>query len=181
MIAGPDKKDGTTLKNGYKAIELDENFNPGQIKIGVPQEFYPNGLSNDNLSAWNEALDVFSRNSNVKIIPISLPNAPFTMSCYSVLTSCEVASNFARFDGLKYGYHTKVDNDEEYDLKKVLTKTRNESLGYLVKSRIVSGNYFLLKRYVKNSKLKVFQMANYILILSYSKQLRKMLFKCSKN
>jgi len=127
---------------------LNENFNPRQIRIGVPQEFYPNGLSSDNLAAWNKALDVFSRQSHVKIVPISLPNAPYTMSCYSVLTSCEVASNFARFDGLKYGYHTKfdIDNVEEYDLKKILTKTRNESLGNIVKSRIVSGNYFLLKR-----------------------------------
>ena len=111
----------------------------------MPQEFYPNGLSSDNLSAWNQALDIFSKHSRAKIVPISLPNAPFSMSCYSVLTSCEVASNFARFDGLQYGYHIKIDG-EEYDLKNILTKNRNESLGNLVKSRIVSGNYFLLKK-----------------------------------
>jgi aspartyl-tRNA(Asn)/glutamyl-tRNA(Gln) amidotransferase subunit A len=148
MIAGPDKKDVTTIKSEFKPIKLHENFTPAQIKIGVPQEFYPRGLSMDNLDAWNETLEVFSKQSNVKIVPISLPNAPYTMSCYSVLTSCEVASNFSRFDGLKYGYHTKIDinNDKEYDLKKILTKNRDESLGNIVKSRIVSGNYFLLKR-----------------------------------
>jgi aspartyl-tRNA(Asn)/glutamyl-tRNA(Gln) amidotransferase subunit A len=148
MIAGPDKKDVTTIKTEFKPIKLQENFTPAQIKIGVPQEFYARGLSSDNLDAWNETLEVFSKQSNVKIVPISLPYAPYTMSCYSVLTSCEVASNFSRFDGLKYGYHTKFDinNDKEYDLKKILTKNRDESLGNIVKSRIVSGNYFLLKR-----------------------------------
>ncbi len=73
------------------------------------------------------------------------------MSCYSILTSCEVASNFSRFDGIRFGHHTNLDfsiekSDKlEYNFEKIITKNRNESLGKVVKSRIVSGNYFLLK------------------------------------
>ena len=72
------------------------------------------------------------------------------MSCYSVLTSCEVASNFSRYDGLRYGYHSKFDfgtnQRNHYDFENVIKKNRDESLGPVVKSRIVSGNYFLLKK-----------------------------------
>ena len=146
MIAGPDKNDATAIKRQFEPVELNEDFVPDQLTIGVPQEFYPHGLSSENLNAWHHALDIFAKQSNAKIVPISLPNAPFSMSCYSVLTSCEVASNFARFDGLQYGYHVQID-EKEYDLKNVFTKNRNESLGNVVKGRIVSGNYFLLKKY----------------------------------
>lgn len=79
------------------------------------------------------------------------------MGCYSVLTSCEVASNFSRFDGLRFGYHTPLDLNKtepsEYTFEKVITKNRNESLGKIVKGRIACGNYFLLKELVHNFNL----------------------------
>lgn len=70
------------------------------------------------------------------------------MSVYSVLTSCEVASNFARYDGIRYGYHSKLDMSADspgYFFEKAVKKNRDESLGQVVRSRIASGNYFLLK------------------------------------
>jgi aspartyl-tRNA(Asn)/glutamyl-tRNA(Gln) amidotransferase subunit A len=110
----------------------------------VNKEFFPNGLSANNLKAWAMTVEKFSK-QDVKVIPISLPNVTYTMSCYSVLTSCEVASNFAKYDGIRFGYHSKLDANEPYTLENVLRKNRDESLGKIVKSRIVSGNYFLLK------------------------------------
>ena len=72
------------------------------------------------------------------------------MSCYSVLTSCEVASNFARYDGIKYGYHAADESTvgDRYHFKNVLMRNRDAALGDTVKSRIVSGNYFQLKEYL---------------------------------
>lgn len=111
------------------------------------KEFFPNGLSEDNVKAWNLAVDKFAKSgSSVKVIPISLPNTTYTMSCYSVLTSCEVASNFAKFDGIRFGHHSNFDfNAENYTLETCFTRNRDEALGKIVKSRIVTGNYFLLK------------------------------------
>jgi aspartyl-tRNA(Asn)/glutamyl-tRNA(Gln) amidotransferase subunit A len=109
------------------------------------KEFYPTGLSETNLDAWNKSLEILSKKGECKLQSVSVPNAPYSMSCYSVLTSCEVASNFSRYDGLKYGYHTEI--NENYDLETVITKNRNESLGKVVKGRIVCGNYFLLEKY----------------------------------
>jgi aspartyl-tRNA(Asn)/glutamyl-tRNA(Gln) amidotransferase subunit A len=90
---------------------------------------------------------MFSKLSKCKIVQVSLPHSIYSMSVYTILTSCEVASNFARYDGLKYGYHTKLSEfkKEDYEFEKVLTRNRDNSLGRTVKGRIVSGNFFLLK------------------------------------
>jgi aspartyl-tRNA(Asn)/glutamyl-tRNA(Gln) amidotransferase subunit A len=106
-------------------------------------------LSASNLKAWESAVKVFSESSDAEIVEISLPNTVYSMSCYSVLTSCEVASNFSRFDGLRFGHHTKMDfsGQVDYDFERIITKNRDEALGKVVKSRLVSGNYFLLKEY----------------------------------
>lgn len=72
------------------------------------------------------------------------------MSVYSVLTSCEVASNFSRFDGIRYGYHSdkKLEfNSIGYNFETIVKKNRDESLGQVVRSRIASGNFFLLKKF----------------------------------
>ncbi len=121
-----------------------------KVTIGIPCEFYPEGLSESNLNAWQNALHIFSKSNQVKIVPVSIPSAPYSMSCYSVLTSCEVASNFSRYDGLRFGFHYNLDlskqiDQQNYNFERVITKNRDESLGKVVKSRIVSGNYFLLK------------------------------------
>ena len=115
------------------------------------KEFFPSGLSKNNLDAWESALRLISRNTRAKIVPVSVPNSKYTMSVYSILTSCEVASNFSRFDGLRFGHHTELDfslensSKLEYNFEKLIAKNRSESLGKVVKSRFVSGNYFLLK------------------------------------
>lgn len=126
-------------------------MNLNEIRIGIPLEFFPDGLSESNLEAWKKSVQIFDKFGGSKIVPVSLPNTTYSMSVYSVLTSCEVASNFARYDGLRFGYHSKLDLDIknvdkiDYTLENVIRKNRNESLGKIVKSRIVSGNYFLLK------------------------------------
>ena len=119
----------------------------------ISKEFHPKGLSETNLHAWDKSLCIFAKEGNSSVIPVSTPNAPFSMSCYSVLTSCQVASNFARYDGLGYGHHREIQQNQSnsYYLENIITKTRNEALGQvskgsISKGRIVSGNYFLLKR-----------------------------------
>lgn len=69
------------------------------------------------------------------------------MSCYSVLTSCEVASNFARYDGIRYGNRADEKKRKENDtFENLLKETRNYALGSVIKGRVASGNYFLLKK-----------------------------------
>lgn len=143
-IAGHDSKDATSIQREFLPFELTgDNFDICNLRIGLAREFVPNGLSHTNSLALKHVLDIFSRIGESEIKHVSLPHIIYSMSCYSVLTSCEVASNFARYDGIRYGYHNNSQNFKSYN--KILMNNRNESLGEIVKSRIVSGNYFLLK------------------------------------
>ena len=104
-------------------------------------------MGETNLKAWDQSLSIFGNKSEAKLVNVSLPHVPYTMSVYSILTSCEVASNFSRYDGLRYGYHKQL-GKSDYHLESILKQNRDESLGNIVKSRIVSGNYFLMKEYL---------------------------------
>jgi aspartyl-tRNA(Asn)/glutamyl-tRNA(Gln) amidotransferase subunit A len=82
-------------------------------------------------------------------VETNLPHTPYSMSCYSVLTSCEVASNFSRYDGIRYGYRPEekkaINSTHNQSFETLLKQTRDYGFGNVVKSRIASGNYFLLK------------------------------------
>ncbi|CAF0786993.1 unnamed protein product [Brachionus calyciflorus] len=176
-LAGPDPKDATTLKTNFKKISLEDKISLNQITIGVPKEFFPNGLSQSNLEAWKHSVGIFDKIGNAKIISVSLPNVTYSMSCYSVLTSCEVASNFSKFDGLRFGHHSELNLDinkvdqMDYNLEQVIKKNRDESLGQVVRSRIATGNYFLLKNnyekyFVKSHQIKQMIVNDFIKVFN---------------
>ncbi len=73
---------------------------------------------------------------------VSLPHTAYSITCYSVLNPCEVASNMARFDGLRYGRR----GSDESSTEAMYEEARREGLNDVVRSRILTGNFFLLKR-----------------------------------
>lgn len=75
-----------------------------------------------------------------------MPHTCASIATYSVLNACEVASNMSRYTGLLYGYRS-IDDHKTFE--SLVTTSRAEGLGEVVRSRILSGNYFLLRRYVK--------------------------------
>ena len=66
------------------------------------QEYHTPGLAADVLQAWSKAADMFE-NAGAKVIEVSLPHTQFSIVCYSVICTAEVASNMARYDGIEYG------------------------------------------------------------------------------
>jgi aspartyl-tRNA(Asn)/glutamyl-tRNA(Gln) amidotransferase subunit A len=145
-IMGPDLQDATTIKTKMNKLTLHSSFNGNELRIGVPKEFYPSGMASSSLKAWHDSIEIFAQKSKAVIVPVEMPNVPYTMSCYGILTSCEIASNFSKYDGLRFGHHTKINENTDYKLESVLKSTRDEALGKVVKGRIVSGNYYLLKK-----------------------------------
>lgn len=59
-------------------------------------------LSPEVRSLWSKAADLFD-SEGAKVIEVSLPHTCYSIVCYHVLCTSEVASNMARFDGLEYG------------------------------------------------------------------------------
>lgn len=66
------------------------------------KEYHVPGLSSEILAVWSKAADLF-KNAGAKVVEVSLPHTHYSIVCYHVLCTAEVASNMARFDGLEYG------------------------------------------------------------------------------
>lgn len=66
------------------------------------QEYYAPGLSEDIATEWRRVADMFER-EGARVVQVSLPHTQYSIVCYHILCSVEVASNMARFDGLEYG------------------------------------------------------------------------------
>jgi Asp-tRNA(Asn)/Glu-tRNA(Gln) amidotransferase A subunit family amidase len=81
----------------------------------------------------------------LSFLQVSLPHTDLACPCYAVLNTAEVASNFARYDGLEYGLRLA---DKETSTHALYAANRAAGFGDVVKGRILAGNYFLLKEYV---------------------------------
>ena len=152
-LHGIDKRDSTTVDVVLNDSCSNDEFK--NLKIGIPDEYRIEFLDTNINQAWNETIQLLVK-AGAKIVPISLPHTKYSLSCYSILNTCEVASNFACYDGVEYGYRT---GNEDQNFEDCYTATREEAFNDIVKSRIIAGNYFLLrenyeKYYTKALKLR---------------------------
>ncbi|XP_078255984.1 glutamyl-tRNA(Gln) amidotransferase subunit A, mitochondrial isoform X2 [Rhinoraja longicauda] len=154
VLAGHDPKDSTTVQDLFKPFELPEEIDVRNLRVGIPKEYHASGLSAEILEMWGKAADLFE-NAGARVIEVSLPHTQYSIVCYHVLCTTEVASNMARFDGLQYGHRSKVKSSTEA----LYAATRHEGFNDVVRGRILAGNYFLLKQnyedyFVKAQKVR---------------------------
>jgi len=149
VMTGHDSKDSTSInrkKENY-TDSLDENIKG--LRIGVPKEFFEDGLNADVQKVVEEALKQYEK-LGAKIVNISLPNNHLSIPAYYVIAPAEASSNLSRYDGVRYGYRTK----EYDDLTEMYFKTRQEGFGDEVKRRILIGTYVLSAGYFDAYYLK---------------------------
>ncbi|CAG4973327.1 unnamed protein product [Colias eurytheme] len=152
-IAGPDDLDSTTIKREFKPITL-KDIDLSKIRIGIPKEYHCNGMSKEVIDTWQYVTDLLY-DEKCQIQSVSLPHTSVSITVYSILNQCEVASNMSRYDGLEFGLRT----DADYSTEELYASTRSEGFNNVVRSRIFAGNYFLLKQnyekyFVKALKLR---------------------------
>ena len=142
-IAGHDPLDSTSANlpvpdytRAFKKKDLKK------LKIGVPQEFFAEGLDPEVEQAVRAAIDEL-KNLGGEIKEISLPTTDYAVAIYYLIATAEASSNLARFDGVKYGLRTK----QTRDLLDMYMKTRQEGFGPEVKRRIMLGTYALSAGY----------------------------------
>ena len=149
VMTGHDAKDSTSIsrkKENY-TDSLDEDIKG--LRIGVPKEFFEDGLNADVQKVIEEALKQYEK-LGAKIVNISLPNNHLSIPAYYVIAPAEASSNLSRYDGVRYGYRTK----EYDDLTEMYFKTRQEGFGGEVKRRILIGTYVLSAGYFDAYYLK---------------------------
>ncbi|XP_031202585.1 glutamyl-tRNA(Gln) amidotransferase subunit A, mitochondrial isoform X2 [Mastomys coucha] len=149
VLAGHDPKDSTTVKDPVKPATIPGVMDVSRLCIGIPKEYLIPELSSEVRSLWSQAADLFE-SEGAKVIEVSLPHTCYSIVCYHVLCTSEVASNMARFDGLQYGHRAGVDVSTEA----MYAATRQEGFNDVVRGRILSGNFFLLKENYENYFVK---------------------------
>ena len=112
------------------------------LRIGIPKEFFAEGLAGDVRTAIDAALGELEK-LGAKLVPISLPRTELAIPVYYIIAPAEAASNLSRFDGVKFGHRAA----DYKDLSDMYKKTRAEGFGEEVKRRIMIGNYVLSHGY----------------------------------
>lgn len=142
-LAGPDPLDSTTIKRDFQRIEIPSYLldNLKDVRVGIPQEYFCDGLSTEVHKVWMHVADALE-DAGATVHKVSMPNTASSIFVYSILNQCEVASNMARYDGIEFGHRA----DEESSTEELFAKTRAEGFNSVVKNRILAGNYFLLRR-----------------------------------
>jgi aspartyl-tRNA(Asn)/glutamyl-tRNA(Gln) amidotransferase subunit A len=112
------------------------------VRIGIPDEYFIEGMDPDVERSVREAISLLKRlGAEVKVI--SLPHTPYAVAVYYIICTAEASSNLARYDGVKYGFRSTGHED----LMEMYTRTRAEGFGKEVKRRIILGTYVLSAGY----------------------------------
>jgi aspartyl-tRNA(Asn)/glutamyl-tRNA(Gln) amidotransferase subunit A len=111
-------------------------------KIGVPREFFGEGLQDEVRDAVERSIENF-RTLGAEIVDVELPYAKFGIAVYYIIATAEASSNLARFDGVRYGFRA----EDAAALRQMYSKTREEGFGAEVKRRIMLGTYVLSSGY----------------------------------
>ena len=141
-MAGFDSRDSTSLEREKEDYARDLAQPLQGLKIGLPKEFFAEGLSADVAQRVEEAIAEY-RKLGAETVEVSLPNSKLAIPVYYVLAPAEASSNLSRFDGVRYGHRAP----EYTDLLDMYCKTRAQGFGSEVKRRIMIGTYVLSHGY----------------------------------
>lgn len=142
LLCGHDKLDATSVQREYPDFSALLSADVKGKIIGLPKEYFADGLESDVRAAVMAAVKLLEQNGAV-VKEISLPSTQYALPVYYILSSAEASSNLARFDGVKYGYRTP----EYTSLIDMYEKTRSEGFGDEVKRRIMLGTFVLSSGY----------------------------------
>jgi aspartyl-tRNA(Asn)/glutamyl-tRNA(Gln) amidotransferase subunit A len=127
------------------------------LKIGLPREYFGEGLDAAVAASVQEAVKRFER-LGASVREISLPNSPLSVPVYYVVAPAECSSNLARYDGVRFGHRCA----EPKDLEDLYKRSRAEGFGAEVKRRVMIGTYALSAGYYDAYYLKAQQIRHLI-------------------
>lgn len=172
VMAGFDERDSTSLERTKEDYTRDLNAPLAGLKIGLPKEYFAEGLSADVAKAIEAAIDEYKK-LGAQVVEVSLPNTKLAIPSYYVIAPAEASSNLSRFDGVRYGHRAA-----EYDgLTEMYENSRAEGFGWEVKRRILTGAYVLshgyydayylqaqkIRRIIANDFQKAFEVCDVIM------------------
>jgi aspartyl-tRNA(Asn)/glutamyl-tRNA(Gln) amidotransferase subunit A len=149
VIAGHDPQDATSadlpVPDYAAALQPDVRG----MRLGVPQEYFIEGMQPEVERAVREALEVY-RGLGAEVVEVSMPHTEYALPVYYLLAPAEASANLARYDGVKYGYSAP----QPADIWDTYKRTREQGFGPEVKRRIMLGTYALSAGYYDAYYLK---------------------------
>src|SRR3990167_785822 len=122
LIAGTDEYDGTTVTFEPRPV-------PRKIRVGIPKEYFSEGINNEVRLQVEEAIRIISSIPNVDVVgEVSLPHTEYAVATYYIIVPSEISSNLARYDGIRYGHDRSFFGDEAK--RRIMLGTYALSAGY---------------------------------------------------
>jgi len=137
-MAGFDERDSTSSDEPVPDYSAGLNESLEGLRIGVPKEYFAEGLDTAVADAVNQAIEEFKK-AGATIKAVSLPNQGLCIPAYYVVAPAEASSNLSRFDGVRFGHRC----ENPVDLEDLYKRSRAEGFGDEVKRRILIGAYTL--------------------------------------
>ncbi len=160
-LAGHDPKDSTSVDTPVPNYSAALPQGVKGLRIGLPKEYFIDGLDPDVQKAMNAAIETYRR-LGAEFVDISLPHTDYAVATYYLIATAEASSNLARYDGVRFGHRAEADG-----LLEMYTRSRSEGFGSEVKRRIMLGTYALSSGYydayyVKAQKVRTLIMNDFI-------------------
>jgi len=141
LIAGHDRRDATSLDVPVPQIALDGRAELGGMRIGVPQEYFIEGIQPEVEAAVRKAIDALHA-LGAEVLPVSLPHTEYALPVYYLVAPAEASANLARYDGVRFGVRQPAEA-----MLDMFKQTRGAGFGPEVKRRIMLGTYALSAGY----------------------------------
>jgi aspartyl-tRNA(Asn)/glutamyl-tRNA(Gln) amidotransferase subunit A len=141
-LAGHDPRDATSAPIEVPAYERSLESGLGPLRIGVPREYFQEGMQPEVDSSVREAIAALEA-LGASVETVSLPHAAYAIAAYYLIATAEASSNLARYDGIRYGRRAAGAES----LLDTYRRSREEGFGAEVKRRILLGTYALSAGY----------------------------------
>ena len=157
LICGVDEKDQSSTETTKLDIDKIRNYSVAGKTIGIPEEYFGEGIDPEVKAAVMEAVKVFE-SEGAKVERFTLPIMEYAIPTYYIIACAEACSNLSRYDGIKYGFRP----EGVQDLGELYIRSRSEGFGMEVKRRIMIGNFVLSSGYYDAYYNKALQVKNLI-------------------
>jgi aspartyl-tRNA(Asn)/glutamyl-tRNA(Gln) amidotransferase subunit A len=141
-IAGHDPLDATTGTSAVPDYRAALTGDVRGLRIGIPKEYFIDGMDPEVERAVRAAAEQF-RALGATLVDCSLPHTSYALAAYYVICPCEVSSNMARYDGVRFGHSAEAPGG----ITESYARVRSEGFGSEVKRRIMIGTYALSAGY----------------------------------
>lgn len=141
-IRGSDPYDSSSHRGDGKPVTPHLEHSIHGLRIGIPNEYFIDGMDADVERLVRDALDVL-QTMGCELFDISLPHTQYGLAAYYINTPAEVSANMARYDGIRYGYSSP----DAANLMETYCQSRGRGLGKEVQRRIMLGTYVLAAGY----------------------------------